>query len=392
MVSVKSIFDCLSGNTGLTEEFVYYSLGKDETADYKILSSATLEDKMLGYIPHSVILENKLKCFYQTQGILVIRKGKAGKMFFLPKGNYVANDDAYILSLKENFIKRIGLDTEDKQGIFLKYFIYYHQHDMYNYASSSDNGTWNKTGFFKYCSINLPSIEEIKNLVERYEKCTQIKEKLCVLEIQIKELYKKNVSLENLGDEQVKLENIFSYISRNDCLSQEGIYKFQPKSEKHITVLSGAVGHVVYGKIDEFTPNIHYLKDRQCLHIVTRGKAGKITFMEKGTYATNTNAFLLYIKKEKWEELNIHNEKEERVYLKYMLLYLQPLLLENCSRADVSVLALTEVMKQLDIFMVQYSPNMIKVVEAYDRLCCLKKNVEDMMHELEILTDKAILL
>ena len=100
----------------------------------------------------------------------------------------------------------------------------------------------------------------------------------------------------------------------------------------------------------------------------------------------------MYIKKEKWEELNIHNEKEERVYLKYMLLYLQPLLLENCSRADVSVLALTEVMKQLDIFMVQYSPNMIKVVEAYDRLCCLKKNVEDMMHELEILTDKAILL
>ena len=391
MESVKNIFNCLAGNTGLTEEFVYYSLGKNEPADCKILSSATSEDKMLGYIPHSVIIESKLKCFYHTQGILVVRKGKAGRMFFLPKGNYVANDDAYILSLKEEFAEQNGLDTEEKQRLFLKYYIYYHQHDMYDYASSSDNGTWNKTGFFQYCCIDLPSIKEIKNLVERYEKCTQINEKLCVLENQIKELYKKNISLE-LEGERVKLKNIFSYISRNDCLSQEGIYKFQPKSDNHITVLSGATNHIIYGKIDEFTPGIHYLKDRQCLHVVTRGKAGKITYMDKGTYATNTNAFLLFIEKERWKELNIDNEKEEKVYLKYMLLYLQPLLLENCSRADVSVLPLTEVMKQLDVVKVQYNPDMIRVVDAYDRLCRLKKNVEDMCIELDNISDKSIII
>jgi len=37
------------------------------------------------------------------------------------------------------------------------------------YASSSDNGTWNKSNFFKHARIDIPSIEEQETIVNKFE-------------------------------------------------------------------------------------------------------------------------------------------------------------------------------------------------------------------------------
>lgn len=388
---VDKIFNCMSGNTGITEEFIYYSLGKEEPSDCLVLSSATTKEKMLGYIPKTIITENGFKYFFDKMGILVVRKGKAGKMYFLPKGSYTINDDAYILSLKDTFITKYALEKNEQQETFLKYFIYFHQYEVYEYATKGDNGTWSKTSFLKNCEINIESMQNMEELVRRYEKCKGVYESLQGLKDELKVLCNKTIALNIVGDNQVKLKDIFSYISRNDSLSQEGIYNFQPHGKEIITVLSGATENIYYGKIDKNTPKIHYLEGRQCLHVITRGNAGKITFIEKGTYATNTNAFLLYIDKDRWGKLNIHDESEEKVYLKFMLMYLQPLFLEECSNADVSVFPLTEVIKKLDVTEIMYDDNMQNAVKTYDKQLLLLQNLNDFLANIDGLMAKYIL-
>ena len=51
---VASIFDCMSGNTGLTEEFIYRTLATKDVL-YEVLSSATAGAARMGYIPMCIL-------------------------------------------------------------------------------------------------------------------------------------------------------------------------------------------------------------------------------------------------------------------------------------------------------------------------------------------------
>ena len=95
-INIDKCIGYLSGNTGLTEEFLYNNI--DLTGDrYKILSSATQEENMLGEVPMCKINGKDLKVFSEhKEGLLVIRKGKAGKTVYIEPGLYTLNDDAYI--------------------------------------------------------------------------------------------------------------------------------------------------------------------------------------------------------------------------------------------------------------------------------------------------------
>ena len=56
---------------------------------------------MLGEIPMCKINGKRLKVFPKNKdGLLVIRKGKAGKTIYLTPGKYTLNDDSYILYVK----------------------------------------------------------------------------------------------------------------------------------------------------------------------------------------------------------------------------------------------------------------------------------------------------
>jgi len=166
-IPIDEILDCMSGNSGLTEEEIYqkvYLKGRR----YVVLSSSTKKETMLGEIPICFINDKKLKTFEDKEGILVIRNGKAGTTFFLEKGEYTITDHAYILSLKEDYPYQVSL----------KWLMFQHAKTFLEYSSSSANATWNMTGFFKEVKIDIPFYEEQLELVGKYDHLELLKTKI----------------------------------------------------------------------------------------------------------------------------------------------------------------------------------------------------------------------
>ena len=183
-VKLSSCIGYVSGNSGLTEEFLYNNIELPGER-YTILSSATLEENMLGEVPMCKIEGRDLKVFENKPGLLVIRKGKAGTTQFLKPGKYTLNDDAYILYVKEDCPYEMDL----------KWLAIQYKMEFLNYASSSDNGTWNMTGFFKNVVIDIPSIEEQKSLVEMFDRAEIYKDKINLIQAKIQNLLNKEIQV-----------------------------------------------------------------------------------------------------------------------------------------------------------------------------------------------------
>ncbi|MBQ6462216.1 MAG: restriction endonuclease subunit S [Pseudobutyrivibrio sp.] len=167
-IPIADVIDCMSGNTGLSEEFIYNNYHENSQL-YKVLSGATLEDNGLGFIPLCDIDKRKMRVFDNSKdGLLVVRKGRAGATQYLPKNYYTINDDAYILSVKDEYIHKLDL----------RWLAIQYKTEFMNYASASDNGTWNKTGFFENVEIDIPSILEQKIIVDYYDKIVKVKSTL----------------------------------------------------------------------------------------------------------------------------------------------------------------------------------------------------------------------
>lgn len=392
MMKANSIFDAVSGNSGLTEEKIY--IGIQNTSErYKVLSGATNNLVSLGET--AVYKKNNGKfitIFQDKPGILVTRKGKAGKLNLLTPDKYTINDDAYILYLKESFIQEKNLETVELQIDFLKYFIFAHQHDCYEYASSSDNSTWSKTAFFKDFEMNIPHEEEIKKAATIYNRATVYKKKLEIVIGKIESLLSKEISLIDFcdsGDERL-INEVLTYKSRNDSLSEEGIYNANPTNENVITVLSGSINDINYGKISGNVNNIHVLKNIPSLHVISRGHAGTLTFVPAGKYATNTNAFLFYLKRDKLMELNIQTYEEECIYLKFLRLYLQPIFKHASSQSDLSVFPLTKLMSTLKIPDFKFTDEMKSIVTRYDSIEKKYKGLLEAKQSIEKSLEKSL--
>ncbi len=156
---ISNLIDSMGGNQGLTEEFIYQNL-QNKNEQYMVLSSAIDDKTMMGLIPMCRLNGNNIKVFKDKEGLLVTRNGKAGQTKFLPKGNYTINDHGYILYKKNNC----------KYDINLQWLAIQYKKEFLSYTSNSDNGTWNKTGFFNSVKIDLPIIKEQENLVDIYNK------------------------------------------------------------------------------------------------------------------------------------------------------------------------------------------------------------------------------
>ncbi len=157
-IDISTCIDYMSGNVGLTEEHIYQTL-QNNAEHYQILSSATDENTMMGEVPMSIINNKKLKVFEGREGLLVTRNGKAGNVKYLRAGRYTINDHAYILFKKDDSPFEIDL-----QWISIQY-----RQAFLAYASNSDNGTWNMTGFFSHTRIDIPEYAEQLLLVEKYQ-------------------------------------------------------------------------------------------------------------------------------------------------------------------------------------------------------------------------------
>lgn len=182
-IKISTVINYISGNSGLTEEFLYNNI-ELKGKRYKILSSATQEENMLGEVPYCKIKGRDLKVFPENkEGLLVIRKGKAGKTIFLKSGLYTLNDDAYILYVKDTCPYKIHL----------KWLSIQYREDFLSYSSSADNGTWNMTGFFNNVSIDIPDYDEQLRIVQLYEKAELMQNKINEINNKLKMLLNKEI-------------------------------------------------------------------------------------------------------------------------------------------------------------------------------------------------------
>lgn len=153
-IKISKCLDYMSGSSNLAEEKNYQRL-KTDGEKYLLLTGATTKEDSVVMLNQSV----KVSRFENKEGLLVTRKGKAGMVRHLQKGRYTLNDDAYILYLKDN------IDYE----INLKWLAIEYKSEFLLYASNSDNGTWNMTGFFEHIKIDIPSLEERLSVVKKHD-------------------------------------------------------------------------------------------------------------------------------------------------------------------------------------------------------------------------------
>ena len=126
--------------------------------------------------------DGKIHYLDNQEGILIVRKGKAGTIRYLSKGKYATNDDAYLLTLKKEF----------KDKIELKWITYEYKDLFLKYSSSSDNGTWNKGRFFNEAKIKIIPLVYQKKIVAYYDRLNELKRYLLGILEKIESLVDKD--------------------------------------------------------------------------------------------------------------------------------------------------------------------------------------------------------
>lgn len=184
-VNISDVFDYMSGNSGLTEKYLYSRISSTNEIKYKILTGS-IDISDVSVIHQCSNPKNPLKRIkvFVGEGIHVVRKGKAGHVNYLPEDHYTLNDDAYILYLK----------NDCNYEISLKWITIQYKKIFQDYSSSSDNGTWNMTGFFKNVIIDIPSYKEQMKIVKEYEKIERLEKSMKHVVKRIENIFQKQLS------------------------------------------------------------------------------------------------------------------------------------------------------------------------------------------------------
>jgi type I restriction-modification system DNA methylase subunit len=150
-ISASVLFNIIGGNSGLTEEYVYSLLLYEIERKYKLLTGSTdiYNAQRIPYCRHPKNQDKNIIVHF-GEGIHIVRKGKAGFVSYLPSDHYTLNDDAYLLVERPNHGYKLSLEwmVLTQKNIFAEF------------ASNSDNGTWNKGGFLEYAAFDIPSYDE----------------------------------------------------------------------------------------------------------------------------------------------------------------------------------------------------------------------------------------
>lgn len=184
-VPASELLSCISGNLGLTEEYIYSLINTGEERKYKLLTgSMDVHNALMIPMcpdPHNPDINIRV---YRGEGIHVVRKGKAGYINYLPYDNYASNDDAYILQKKGNCKLDVSLD----------WLANTHRALFYEYATKSDNGTWNKSAFFQHATFNIPDKAEQDTTIAKILALKKIENKLIALNAAIVSVLNKETA------------------------------------------------------------------------------------------------------------------------------------------------------------------------------------------------------
>ena len=383
---ISKVVNCLSGNSGLTEQVIYQNICV-EGERFLVLSSSTEEETKLGKIPICDVKGKRLKVFENKEGILVIRNGKAGTTFFLEKGKYAITDHAYILVLKNDCAHQVSL----------KWLMYQYRWRFLEYASSSDNGTWNMTGFFEEANVDIPSLEKQNRLVEVYERIEGLKQKIDVIHQLINNLRDKQLGYPfvNYQGKDVPISEILSCMSGNSGLTEEYLYsQIQTDSEKKYRILTGSTDY----SISEYTHKCEHPKNstkfisviegKPVIHVVRKGKAGSTAYFEKGNYTINDDAYLLFLKDAPQKTL-LDSQSSSQVNLKWLSYELKSRFYDYATSSDNGTWNKTRFFDEVHVDIPSYSEQN-QIVRVYDQIEQLENRLTALYRKMNDLLNKQI--
>ncbi len=384
IIAVTSVFDCMSGNSGLTEEFIYTKLATKGTI-YEVLSSSTTGMTRLGFIPMCVLNNDKtLRVFEGKHGILVARNGKAGRMTYLKPENYTLNDHAYILSLRNDFKISMGLTLPEDEQRFLLWFICVFQQKVYEFASKTDNATWNKSDFLEM-SISIPPKNEIERVAKFYDENLQIKEGVNVLLSRINSLKKRTLSVDyqNYQVKDSPVSNILDCYGGNTGLTEKEIYQRIITEGQRYKVLSASTSEETQlGSIPKVNLNgreLEVLEDKEGILVIRKGKAGSTFYHEKGKYTLTDDAYFLTIKE----------DCEYDISLKWLIAQYRQMFFEYSSSSDNGTWNMTGFFKNVKIDIPSYEEQ-LELVKIYDYFELLQIRIEGIQTKIAQLFTRQI--
>lgn len=363
---------CMSGNSGLTEEFIYSTINMPGIR-YTVLSSSTDEESAMGEIPMCKINNKNLKVFEDKEGLLVARNGRAGTTRYLSPGHYTINDHAYILSI----------NPECPYEIDLKWLAVQYRAEFLSYSSASANGTWNKTGFFKNVKIDIPQLSEQKRIVNTVDNANKFLVNVQKAKRNIEKLLDMQLSIEyqKIEEKNVPINRVLDCMSGNSGLTSELIYGMLQTKGKKYTVLSGAtteenlLGEIPLCNIEGKTIGVFDNKDG--LLVVRKGKAGIIRYIPKGNYTINDDAYILSV-----------NEKyKDKVDLKWLSICYKQAFMDYASSSDNGTWNKTGFFNNVSIDIPAFSEQK-HIVSFYNEatkklesLKCLEKRIQNLMRK-----------
>ncbi len=369
-IPISEVIGYMSGNSGLTEEFVYKQSQKAGRR-YFVLSSSTEEDTKMGEIPMCQFNDKPLKVFNNKEGLLVIRNGKAGTTKYLPKGDYTINDHAYILYVKEKCQYKINL----------KWLSIQYKQDFLDYASSSDNGTWNMTGFFKNVIIDIPDHDKQMGIVREYEALEANENTILGMKDNYNKIKEKHLS-HNYKKYQVKdipISEVIGYMSGNSGLTEEFIYKKTQYKNREYPVLASSEEHNIIGYLPMCEINekpLKVFKLKEGLFVIRKGKAGKTRVLKGGKYTINEDGYILFVKENCLYEIN----------LKWLSLQYKDDFLSYASSSDNGTWNMTGFFKNVIIDIPDHDEQM-EIVREYEALEANEsklRGIQDKIQEIAI--------
>lgn len=384
---ISKVVDCLSGNQGLTEQAIYQNIVV-EGDRYLVLSSSTEEETRLGKIPICEIRGRTLKVFENREGILVIRNGKAGTAFYLEKGKYAITDHAYILVLKNDCPYQVSL----------KWLMYQYRWKFLEYSSSSDNGTWNMTGFFKDVNVDISSYVKQLELVQTYEKIENLEQRIESVLRSIHDIENKQLGYPfvNYQGKDVPISEILSFLGGNSGLTEEYLYsQLQSDAERKYLILTGSTDY----STSQFTHKcehpknatrfISVLEGKPIIHVVRKGKAGSSAYFGKGNYTVTDDAYLLFLKDAPQKTLVDSQKEPYRVNLKWLAHELKTRFYDYGSSADNGTWNKGKFFGEVNVD-IPSLPEQDKIVEVYDKLEELEKRMSEFQTRIFDLLTKQI--
>lgn len=365
---IKDVFDVISYHQ-ITDEELYHSKGE--------IPVYTGSNELKGYWNKSFLSdESVLPC------ISFPLKGNAG-VAFVQSSSFDANNTGLLVP-KSKYRNKLNLE----------WFTFRLPSLFFDSMTNKEGVSFINKSLLEKQEVVVPSLEVQVGELLYFKKLDELDKKVKSLKEKIIQALERDINLDHdLESKLIPLSDIMSYKSRNDALSEEGIYRLSPKSTTQTTidVVSGSTGNIFYGTINSDAKKIHSLKNKPCLHIVTRGKAGKLTYLPKGHYASNTNAFLLYIKSDFFEKAGIKNEVDEAEYLQYLRLYLEPKFIELSSQSDLSVFPLTKVFKSFEVPFFKIDKNKKMLLQKVIELQSMFEKIDEFTNKVNNLKDKVVI-